>query len=73
MDPVVHGRLSQAEELAHEDLDGISLEIDQEEEQLLLGGMKCPPAPAASGPSAGSTCCGPIRGMEPLIRASEGG
>src|SRR5262249_45244857 len=36
LDPRVHARLTQAEELAHDDLERISLEIDQEEEQLLL-------------------------------------
>jgi hypothetical protein len=36
VDPVVHARLTQAEEFAHEDLERIRLERDQEEEQLLL-------------------------------------
>ena len=66
------GRLTQAEEFSHDDLQGISPEIDEEEQQLLLGGMKCPPAAPASRPSAGSACRSPIRGIELLIRASEG-
>ena len=73
MDPRVHGRLTQTEEFPHDDLQRISLEIDEEKQQLLLGGMKCPPASSASRPLAGSACRGPVSGIQSLIRASEGG
>src|SRR4051794_22306842 len=73
VDPTVHGRLTQTEEFPHDDLQGISLEIDEEKQQLLLGRMQCPPASSTSGPLAGSVGCGPVRGIQSLISAREGG
>jgi hypothetical protein len=73
VDPRVHGRLTQTEEFRHDDLQGISPEIDEDKQQLLLGGMQCPPASSASGPSAGSAGRGPVRRIQSLIRANEGG
>ena len=35
--PVVHPRLAQAEEFGHEDLERVGLEVNQEEQQHLLG------------------------------------
>jgi hypothetical protein len=56
MDPIVHTRLTQAKEFAHEDLERIRLEIDQEEEYLLLGAMQDSLAASAGAPLAGSVC-----------------
>jgi hypothetical protein len=56
MDPIVHARLTQAKELAHENLERIRLELDQEEEQLLLGTMQNSLAASAGAPLAGSVC-----------------
>ena len=73
MNPIVHARLTQAKEFAHDDLKGISLEVDQEEQQLIFRPMQDSLAASASGPLAGSICSGLVLGIQSLIGRREGG
>ena len=45
MNPIVHLRLTQSEEFAHDDLKGIGLEVDQDKQQLLFRRVQRPLAP----------------------------
>lgn len=59
--PVVHPRPAQAEEFGHDDLQGIGLEVDQEEQPLLLGGLQHrDPAAARRAPA----------GLAPAVRSA---
>jgi hypothetical protein len=72
MDPIVHARLTQAKELAHDDRERISLEIDEEEEQLLLRTRQDPLAASTGAPLAGPVFSGAVLGIPSVIGRSEG-
>jgi hypothetical protein len=73
MDPIVHPRLTEAEEFAHKDLQGIRLEIDEEKQEFLFRGMQSALASSTGRPLAGLACQGLVRGIQSLIGPREGG
>jgi hypothetical protein len=70
--PVVDLRLAEAEEFAQDDLQGIGLEVDQGEQQLLLRLLQGSDTAAAGAPAAGSAVHGPVGGGAAVMGASEG-
>src|SRR3954447_11772143 len=73
MDPMIRLRLAQVEELALDDLQRIGLEVDQDEQELLLGSMQESLATSAGRTLAGLAGNGLVRGIQPLIGPAEGG
>src|SRR4051794_36830674 len=73
MDPMIRLRLAQVEELALDDLQRIGLEVDQDEQELLLGSMQEPLATSAGRTLAGTAGNGLVRGIQSLIGPAEGG
>ena len=53
MNPMIHLRLTQAKEFAHDDLKRIGLEVDQDKQELIFGSMQESFATPASGTLAG--------------------
>ncbi|HYT94564.1 MAG TPA: hypothetical protein VEL76_37965, partial [Gemmataceae bacterium] len=64
--------LTQGKEFAEDDLQRISLEVDQEEEELLLGSMQQSLATAAGGTPAGLAFDRWVGGVQPLLGPGEG-
>src|SRR3954452_7844176 len=73
MDPMVRLRLAQVKEFAHDDLQRIGLEVDQEKQELLLGSVQGSLVPSAGRTLAGTTGDGLVRGIQSLIGPAEGG
>ena len=73
VDPVVHPRLAQRKEFAQDRLQGVRLEIDQQEQQLLLRGVQHALAAAARKPLARATGQRLVRKVQPLIAPRERG
>src|SRR3954454_12699240 len=73
MDPMVRLRLAQVKEFAHDDLQRIGLEVDQEKQELLLGSVQGSLATSAGRTLAGTTGDGLVRGIQSLIGPAEGG
>ena len=67
MNPIVHLRLAQTKELAHDNLKGISLEVNQNKQELIFWPMQEPLAPPASGTLTGLTFTGLVCRIESLI------
>ena len=67
VDPVVHGRLAQPEQFAHEHLERVRLQVDQDEQQLLLRAAQDRPAAPAGLPKAGSARRRPVGATPPPI------
>src|SRR5258708_5505165 len=65
-------RLTQAQEFGHDDLQRISLQIDQDEQELLLRSMQKSLATPASSTSAALACDGSVRRIKSLIGLGEG-
>src|SRR4051794_21252764 len=73
MDPMIRLRLAQVEELALDDLQRIGLEVDQDEQELLLGSMQESLATSAGRTLAGLAGNGLVRGIQSWIGPAEGG
>jgi hypothetical protein len=73
VNPSVDPGLTQAEEFAHERLQGVSLQVDQDEQQFLLGAMQRPGAAATREPLPRLAGHGFLGRMQPPIAASKGG
>src|SRR4051794_23809572 len=73
MDPMIRLRLAQVKEFAHDDLQRIGLEVDQEKQELLLGSVQGSLATSAGRTLAGTTGDGLVRGIQSLIGPAEGG
>jgi hypothetical protein len=70
--PIVHPRLTQAKEFGHDDLEGVGLEVDQQEQQL-LGGRGQGACPARAGEAlARASGRGLVKGIKTLAGLSEG-
>ena len=67
MNPIVHLRLTQVKEFAHDDLKGIGLEVDQDKQELIFGPLQEPLATPASRTLAGLAFGGLVCGIESLI------
>jgi hypothetical protein len=72
MDPIVHLRLAQAKEFAHDGLKGIGLEVDQDKQELILGPMQEPLAAPANRASPGLTLSGSACRIASLISPWKG-
>src|SRR5947209_20469499 len=72
MQPIVHSLLTQLKEFTHEDLQRIRLEIDQQEQQLLFWEMQYTMTTSARKPLAGTASQRLMRGVQPIIGATEG-
>src|SRR5258708_2343057 len=72
VNPKVRSLLTQIEEFAHEDLQGISLEIDENKQQFLFRAMQYAMAASSRKPLAGAACKGLLRGKKRLIGTCEG-
>jgi hypothetical protein len=55
MNPMVHLRLTQVKEFAHDGLKGIGLEVNQDKQELVFGPMQEPLAAPANRTSPGLT------------------
>src|SRR3954447_15994125 len=73
MDPMIRLRLAQAKEFAHDDLQRIGLEVDQEKQELLLRSMQESLATSAGRTLAGLAGNGLVRGIQSLRGSAEGG
>jgi hypothetical protein len=65
-------RLTQIKEFAQDDLQRISLEVDQDEQELLLGSMQESLATPARSPLAGLAFDSLVRRIQSLIGPGEG-
>ena len=72
MNPVVHPGLTQIKEFAHDGLEGIGLEVNQDKQEFIFGPMQASLATPARGPLTGLTLGGSVCGVEPLISPWEG-
>src|SRR5215208_7365634 len=72
MDPVVHPGLTQVKEFAHDRLQRIGLEVDQKEQELILGLLQAPFATTANRTLARLAFGGLACGIELLVRPWEG-
>ena len=73
MNPMVHLRLTQVKEFAHDGLKRIGLEVNQDKQELIFGPMQEPLAAPASGTLTGLTLGGLVCGIESLIGPWKGG
>ncbi len=73
MNPVVHPRLAQRKEFPQERLQGVGLEIDQQEQQFLFRRVEYTFAATAREPVPGLARQGLVGTVEPLIGLREGG
>src|SRR4051812_28696015 len=71
MNPMIGLRLTQIEEFAHDDLQRVSLEVDQDEQELLLGSMQESLATPTTSPLAGLAFDGLVRKIQSLIGPGE--
>ena len=72
MNPIMHPGLTQVKGFAHDRLQRIGLEVDQEKQELILGLLQPPFATAANSTLAGLAAGGLVCGVEFLIRLGEG-
>jgi hypothetical protein len=72
MNPIIHLGRTQVKEFAHDCLQRIGLEVDQQKQELILGLLQPPFATAANGTLAGLACGGLVGGVEPLICLGKG-
>ena len=72
MNPIVHLRLTQIKEFAHDDLKGISLEVDQDKQEFIFEPMQESLATPASGTLTGLARSGLVCGIESLISPWKG-
>jgi hypothetical protein len=68
MDPMVHSRLTQVKEFAHDGLKGIGLEVNQDQQELVFGPMQGPLAAPADRTSPGLALSGLARRIDSLYR-----
>jgi hypothetical protein len=73
VNPVVHRRLTQTEEFGHDDLQGVGLEVDEDEQQFLFRAMQSPLTSPTSGALPGFASHCTVRGVERLVGPCEGG
>jgi hypothetical protein len=73
VDPMVHLRLAEPEEFAQDDLERVGLEVDQEEQESILGALQLPLPPAAAAALPGLARGGAVSGIQPPRRRGEGG
>ena len=64
MNPIVHLRLAQAKEFAHDGLERIGLEVNQDKQEFIFWPMQEPLAAPAIVPLAGLTFGGLVCGIE---------
>src|SRR5262245_54052311 len=72
MNPVVHPRLTQPKEFAHDSLKGIGLEVNQDKQELVFWPLQAPLATATRGALTGLPFGGSACGMESLISPRKG-
>jgi hypothetical protein len=72
MDPIIHLGLTQAKKFAHDRLERIALEVDQKEQELILGLLQSPLATPANRTLAGLAFGGLACGIELPVRPWEG-
>ncbi len=72
MNPIIHPGLTQVKEFAHDRLQRIGLEVDQQKQELILGSLQPAFATAAKRTLAGLAFGGLVCGVELLIRLGEG-
>ena len=73
MQPVVCPRLAQPKQFAQDGLQGIGLEIDEQEQQLLLWRVQHPLAAATREPLAGLACQGLVGEVKSFVARRERG
>src|SRR5262249_37502012 len=71
MNPIIHPGLTQVKEFAHDRLQRIGLEVDQQKQELILGLFKAPLATPANRTLARLAFGGSVGGVELLIRLGE--
>jgi hypothetical protein len=71
INPMVHPRLTQTEEFGHDNLQWIRLEVNQDEQQFLFGGMQSPLAPCPGRPLPGLAYQVVVRAISFLIGPDE--
>ena len=72
MNPVVHPRLTQLKEFAHDGLKGIGLEVNQDKQELVFRPLQAPLATTTRGTLTGLPLGGLACGIESLISPWEG-
>jgi hypothetical protein len=72
MNPMIRLRLTEIDEFAHDHLQRVCLEVDQDEQELLLGSMQESLATPTSSPLAGLAFDGLVRKIQSLIGPGEG-
>src|SRR5438270_9780980 len=72
MNPIIYPRRTQVKEFAHDCLKRIGLEVDQKEQELILGLLQSPLATAANRTPSRLAFGGLVCGVESLIRLGEG-
>jgi hypothetical protein len=72
MDPMVHLRLTQAKEFAHDGLKGIGLEVNKDKQELIFGPMQEPLAAPAHRTAPGLTLGGLAGRIDSLISPWKG-
>src|SRR3954451_21466064 len=72
MEPEVDPRRAQAEEFRQDDLQGIGLEGDQEEQEFLSRARKHSPPSGSGGALTGTARQGPVWRVQAFVGAAEG-
>ena len=72
MNPMIHLGRTQVKEFAHDRLKRMGLEVDQKEQELILGLLQSPLATPAHSTLSRLACGGLVGGVELQIRLGEG-